>query len=148
MLPEKYKDFHMGNVRGHVCECFFAGPLDVLEPSSYEEAKGKEEWEMAMREEMSTLDKNETWELVPEPEGVQPISCKWVYRIKRKTNGEIDRYKARLVARGFTQNFGQDYEETFINPVAKMTCIWAVLAVAASKSWRFWQFHVKNALLY
>ena len=55
-----------------------------------------------MKEEMNALEKNETWDLVPRPPNVQPVSCKWVYRIKRKADGIIDRYKARLVARGFS----------------------------------------------
>uniref|UniRef100_A0A1J3F133 Putative mitochondrial protein n=1 Tax=Noccaea caerulescens TaxID=107243 RepID=A0A1J3F133_NOCCA len=85
--------------------CYFAAPFNEEEPSSYDEAKGGKEWETAMKEEMNALKKNETWDLVPKPKDVQPVSCKWVYRIKRKTDGNIDRYKARLVARGFSQKY-------------------------------------------
>ncbi|KAG6485402.1 hypothetical protein ZIOFF_053939 [Zingiber officinale] len=80
--------------------CFFANPIDDDEPSSYVEAKGVKEWEAAMKEEMDALQKNQTWDLVPKPPEVQPVSCKWVFRIKRKDDGSIDRFKARLVARG------------------------------------------------
>jgi len=90
--------------------CFFAGQIDNEEPSSYEEAKGVKEWKLAMDDEIEALMKNQTWSLVPKPRDVQPVSCKWVYKIKRRADGSIDRYKARLVARGFSQKYGEDYE--------------------------------------
>lgn len=144
---EKYKDYTIGADYDKITECFFAGPFDDLEPSSYEDAKGSPNWEAAMKEEMSALHKNETWDLVPKPKGVKPISCKWVYKVKRKSDGSVDRYKARLVARGFSQKYGLDYEETF-SPVAKMTSVRATLSMAASKGWKLWQLDVKNAFLY
>ncbi|PHT64859.1 hypothetical protein T459_29284 [Capsicum annuum] len=98
------------------------GALTTEEPLSYEEAKGCPHWERAMQEEIDALEKNETWELVPKPEKCNPVTCKWVFRLKKKSNGTIDRFKARLVARGFSQNYGLDYEETF-SPVAKMVTV-------------------------
>lgn len=130
-----------------VVSCFFAGPIDDNEPSCYDEAKGVHEWEKAMEEEISALDKNKTWELVPKPKDIEPVSCKWVYKIKRKADGTVDRYKARLVARGFTQQYGLDYEETF-SPVAKMTSVRVLISLAASLRWKMWQLDVKNAFLY
>lgn len=101
----------------------------------------------AMKEEINALMKNETWNLVLKPKDAQPVSCKWVYRLKRKADGSIDRYKARLVARGFSQKYREDYDETF-SPVAKMTTIRSFLSLAASFGWKFWQLDVKNAFLY
>ena len=67
-----------------------------------------------MKEELDALHKTGTWDLVDIPSGKSAIGCKWVYKIKTRSDGTIDRYKYRLVARGFTQEYGIDYEETFL----------------------------------
>lgn len=121
---------------------------DVLaEPSSFEEASVKEEWWQAMKAEMAALQSNETWELVPKPQEVKPVTCKWVYKLKQRTDGTIDRFKARLVARGFSQEYGVNYEDTF-SPVVKLTTVRVLLAIAMSKQWDMWQMDVNNAFLY
>ena len=117
------------------------------EPESYEEAYQNTKWLEAMKEEITALDKNQTWELVPKPKEAKPISCKWVYKVKTRPDGSIERYKARLVARGFSQQYGLDYDETF-SPVAKITTVRVLLALAASKGWKLWQMDVKNAFLH
>ncbi|KAM0065667.1 putative RNA-directed DNA polymerase [Helianthus debilis subsp. tardiflorus] len=117
------------------------------EPTTFEEAEKKEEWMRAMKEEIDALRQNQTWELVSRVKDMDTVSCKWVYKIKRKVDGSVDRYKARLVARGFSQQYGLDYEETF-SPVAKLTSVRVLLAIAASKGWRLWQMDVSNAFLY
>ncbi|GKV38633.1 hypothetical protein SLEP1_g46522 [Rubroshorea leprosula] len=119
----------------------------VTEPENYEEAAQSIEWRKAMEEEIKALKQNQTWELVPKPNDVKPVSCKWVYKVKTRPDGKIERYKARLVARGFSQQYGIDYDETF-SPVAKINTVRVLLALAASKSWKLWQMDVKNAFLH
>jgi hypothetical protein len=102
---------------------------------------------MLLSEELTTLHFTGTWEVVPLPTHVVPITCKWVFKIKTKTNGSIQRYKARLVARGFQQAHGHDYEETFA-PVAHMTIVHTLIAMAAHHSWTISQMDVKNAFLH
>eukprot|EP00268_Persea_americana_P044937 TRINITY_DN4553_c2_g1_i10.p1 TRINITY_DN4553_c2_g1~~TRINITY_DN4553_c2_g1_i10.p1 ORF type:complete len:308 (+),score=35.45 TRINITY_DN4553_c2_g1_i10:1732-2655(+) len=100
-----------------------------------------------MTDELLALEVNKTWDLVPLPENTTIIGSKWVYSIKHRSNGSIDRYKARLVAQGYKQEYGIDYEETFA-PVAKMTTVRCLLAVAASRNCPLWQMDVKNAFLH
>ena len=71
---------------------------------------------------------------------------KWIYKLKRNSKGEVEKYKARLVARGFTQEYGIDYEETFAQ-VARITSVRTLLAIAASRKWTLSQMDVKNAFL-
>jgi hypothetical protein len=119
----------------------------VDEPSTYQEASRVPEWQLAMFEELAALDRQDTWDLVPLPSHVVPITSKWVFKVKTKSDGSIERYKARLVARGFQQTQGLDYDETFA-PVAHMTTVRTLLAVAAASSWPISQMDVKNAFLH
>lgn len=84
------------------------------EPMTFQEVSKKAKWRLAMKEEMKALVKNQSWDLIPKPKDVKPISCKWLYKIKTRPDGSIERYKARLVARDFSQQYGLDYDETFI----------------------------------
>jgi hypothetical protein len=113
---------------------YMACVAEVCEPETYEEAAEDANWRTAMEEEMLALAENETWDLVDAPKGVKPIGCRWVYKIKYNADGSINRYKARLVAKGYAQKHDIDYDEMF-PPVAKMTTVWVLLAVAAAKGW-------------
>jgi Reverse transcriptase (RNA-dependent DNA polymerase) len=84
-----------------------------------------------MNEELQALEKNHTWDIVYLPKGKKPVGCKWVYKIKYNSNGTIERYKARLVAKRFTQTYGVDYQETFA-PVAKISTVRILLSVATN----------------
>ena len=99
-----------------------------------------------MAEEIAALERTSTWDLVSPPSGVRPITCKWVYKIKTRSDGSLKRYKARLVARGFQQEHGRDYDETFA-PVAHMTTVHSLLVVASVRRWSVSQLDVQNAFL-
>ena len=99
-----------------------------------------------MKAELQALEENHTWDIVSCPPNVKPIGSKWVYTVKLKSDGSLDRYKARLVVLGNKQEYGLNYEETFA-PVAKMTTVRTILAIASSKSWALHQMDVKNAFL-
>ena len=105
--------------------------VEVREPESYAEAAKDANWSTAMEKEMHALAENETWDLVDAPKGVKPIRCRWVYKVKYNTDSSVNRYKARLAAKGYAQKHGIDYDETFA-PVAKMMIIRVLLAVAAA----------------
>ncbi|WVZ70679.1 LOW QUALITY PROTEIN: hypothetical protein U9M48_019322 [Paspalum notatum var. saurae] len=123
----------------------FAGTV-LSEPLSYRDAILHPEWQLAMAEEIAALERTGTWDLVPTPSHVRPITCKWVYKVKTRSDGSLERYKARLVARGFQQEHGRDYDETFA-PVAHMTIVRALLVVASVREWSISQLDVKNAFL-
>jgi hypothetical protein len=86
------------------------------------------------------------WDLVPYPPRVLPITCKWVYKVKTRSDGSLERYKAHLVACSFQQEQGRDYDETFA-PVAHITTIYTLLVVASIQEWSISQLDVKNDFL-
>ncbi|WVZ93715.1 hypothetical protein U9M48_039674 [Paspalum notatum var. saurae] len=94
---------------------------------------------LAMAEEIAALGRTGTWDLVPTPSHVRPITCKWVYKVKARSDGSLERYKACL-------EHDRDYDETFA-PVAHMTTVRALLAVASVREWSISQLNVKNAFL-
>jgi hypothetical protein len=101
------------------------------EPRSYEEAvESGNEWHQAMASEIRALAENDTWELTPYETGMRVLRGKWVYKIKRDSQGNIARHKARWVVKGYEQRYGIDYEETFAG-VAKAMALKALWAFAA-----------------
>ena len=113
-------------------------------PTCYTQAMEHECWQKAMEAELQALKENHTWDIVSCPPNVKPIGSKWVYTVKLKSNDSLDRYKPRLVAIGNKQEYG--LKETFA-PVAKMTIVRTILAIASSKSWPLHQMDVKIAFL-
>ncbi|KAJ0603580.1 putative RNA-directed DNA polymerase [Helianthus annuus] len=117
-------------------------------PTTVEQALESKEWREAMEFEMDALNKNDTWEKCTlHPGKKKPVGCRWVFTIKYKPDGTIERYKARVVAKGYTQTYGIDYSETF-SPVAKIDTIRVLFSIAANKDWPLLQFDVKNAFLH
>ena len=115
-------------------ECNFAESLtaESEQPQSIHDAlngKDANKWKQALEKDYNSLIKNETWELVPPPEGCNIIGSKWVVKVKRDANGDVDRHTARLVAQGYSQTQGIDYEEVY-SPVAKHSSIKTLLALA------------------
>ena len=100
-----------------------------------------------MRREIEALEANNTWDLTTLPPRKNVIDSKWVYKIMFKPNGEVERYKARIVARGFTQKEGEDFHETFA-PVAKLVTLRTLLTIAVNNEWIIQQLDVNNAFLH
>ena len=120
--------------------------MSAEEPTTFAAAEKDPSWWKAMLEEMWSIEENHTWELVDPPAGCRPIGLKWVYKVKRDEHGAIVKHKAQLVARGFVQQEGIDFEEVFA-PVARMESVRLVLALAAAKDWRVHHLDVKSAFL-
>ena len=119
------------------------------EPKTYKQAlkhPNAEQWKDAMKEEYSALMKHHTWDLVDLPEGRNLVGCKWVYKAKQNADGDIDRYKSRLVAQGYSQEAGVDYDEVFA-PVAQYKSIRTVLAISNQFDLEIHQMDVKSAFL-
>lgn len=121
-----------------------------FEPSSYDEAVScadAEKWHAAINDEIAAHNKNGTWKLVPKNSGIDEIDSKWIFKVKQNADGTVNRFKARLVARGFTQQPGVDYAEVFA-PVVRMESIRLLFSVAAQYKLSYKQFDVATAFLY
>uniref|UniRef100_A0A2N9HCG1 Integrase catalytic domain-containing protein n=1 Tax=Fagus sylvatica TaxID=28930 RepID=A0A2N9HCG1_FAGSY len=126
---------------------FLHALTSYVEPSCYSTALRHSHWREAMSNELCALEANSTWTLEPLPHEKKPIGCKWVFKTKLNADGSIERYKACLVAKSYTQIEGLDYHETFAL-VAKMTTVRCLLAVAAAQQWIIHQLDVNNAFLH
>jgi len=121
------------------------------EPESWKEMQKlpdseKLEWTKATDEEIRSLKELQTWELTELPPGKQAIGCKWIFKLKRDSEGKVDKYKARLVAKGYAQEYGKDYDATFA-PVAKQSTFRTLLSVAAAKNMKIRHYDIKTAFL-
>ena len=104
-------------------------------------------WRDACEDEISSIIKNKTWELVDLPKGAKPIGLKLIFKIKRNSDGTINKHKSRLVAKGYIQRHGIDFEEVFA-PVARIESIRLIISIAASKGWELHHLDVKTAFLH
>lgn len=120
--------------------------ISQIEPKNFKDAENDENWILAMQEELNQFKRSDVWELVPRPNNQSVIGTKWVFRNKTDENGVIVRNKARLVAQGFNQEEGIDYDETFA-PVARLESIRMLLAFACYKDFILYQMDVKSAFL-
>ena len=100
----------------------------------------------AMKEEMKSVQENDVWDLVELPKDRKAVGSKWVFKVKTASDGSIERYKARLVAQGFSQKYGLDYDETF-SPVVRPESIRTVIALAVKKGLKLHQMDVTTAFL-
>ena len=98
-----------------------------------------------MKDEMDTMTSNRVWDLVELPDGVKAIECRWVFKTKKDSQDNIERYKARLAANGFSQKEGIDYRETF-SPVSKKYFLQVVMALVAHFDFELHQMDVKNSV--
>jgi hypothetical protein len=131
-------------------ETFMIAPQDDEEPKTFSHALSgpkASEWVKAMKEEMESMKINQVWDLVDLPSGRRSIGNKWVLKIKRKADGLIERYKARLVVKGYTQEEVIDYKDTF-SPVVRITSVRLILAIVAHMDLELYQMDVRIAFLY
>lgn len=120
------------------------------EPNTFEEAlegEDTEKWSQAIKSKLDSLIENHTWTLVPRPKDINVISNRWVFKQKLDKDGKLDKYKALLVAKGYTQQHEIDYEETF-SPVVKYSTVQMMLSIAAARNYEIFQFDVKTAFLH
>jgi hypothetical protein len=148
--PTRYGEWiYPVNRNSYACMATIEPEYIPEEPATFDEAMAspeRQEWIAAMKSEYESLIKNNTWMLQNLPAGRHPISNKWVFKLKIAADGSIHRFKARLVARGFTQREGLDYNET-VSPVVKFDSIRTILSIVAADDMEIIQFDVCTAFL-
>lgn len=142
-IPKRYNDYELDL-------SLFAHNYVLDEPQSYEEAmasQNKADWQQAMQNEYDSLIKNGVWELVDRPHNHNVIKCRWVYKVKQDTKGNFDKFKARLVARGFDQKPGVDYDQTF-SPVVRHSTMRILFSLANEMNMDIDHIDVATAFLH
>jgi hypothetical protein len=138
--PKRYEDYisSISLISNEGEPCCYQEVMDVIESAK---------WKIAMKEEMDALEKNKTWDLVELPKGRKVVGCKWVYKLKKGVDDKVERYKARLVEKGYSQMKGIDFHEIF-SPVVKLVSICVVLALVALLDLELEQLDVKTTFLH
>nr|XP_018626147.1 uncharacterized mitochondrial protein AtMg00820-like [Nicotiana tomentosiformis] len=127
-------------------KAYIATTSNIIESITYSEAAKDPRWIDAIKAKIEALQNNHIWDIVPLPAGKTPIGCKWIYKVKYKATCEVERFKARLAAKWFSQKEGIDYQKTF-SPVVKIKTVRTALALTATKNWHIHQMDVYNAFL-
>jgi hypothetical protein len=130
----------------HDLEALLHLACDDGEPRSFTEAERHAAWRATMQSELDAVEKNYTCELADLPRGHNAITLKWVFKLKRDEAGAIVKHKTRLVARGFVQREGIDFDDTFA-PMARMESVQLLFVLAAQEGWRVHHMGVKSAFL-
>ncbi|GJT10165.1 ribonuclease H-like domain-containing protein [Tanacetum coccineum] len=146
-MIDQENDVQTPGVRERSNYCFATTLNKFVEPSSYVDDLSDNNWIKAMNNKIEALYINNTWTICDLRVGRNPIGCKWIFKIKYKASGEIERYKARLVAKAFSQRDGFDYDETF-SPMIKMVIVRCLISIAVKLNWPLYQLYVNNAFLY
>jgi hypothetical protein len=146
LKPKQFHGFKLYHSTKHPLQSFHT-ILSEKEPNNFTKAAANSRWQDAMLQEFQALVSNGTWTLCPRPLNHNIIRNKWVYKIKQKPDGSIERFKAWLVARGFEQQCGIDYNETF-SPVIKPSTIRIILSLAIQFDWSIQQLDISNAFLH
>ena len=120
--------------------------MGTVEPTNYSTAAVEDCWQQAMKTEIEAVERNNTWRLTELPVGQKAIGLKWVFKVKRDANGEVVKHKARIVAKGYVQQQGRDFDEIFA-PVTRLETVRLLLALAAKNSWEVHHLDVKSAFL-
>ncbi|GAU36545.1 hypothetical protein TSUD_277510 [Trifolium subterraneum] len=143
--PAKLGDYVIGSQLDDQHNLAIYVPSD--DSKSFDEAEKMEIWRKAMDQEMEAIENNNTWQLTTLPHGANVIGVKWIYKTKYNEKGEIEKHKARLVVKRYSQKHGVDYNDVFA-PVARWETIRAILALAPNKNWKVYQLDVKSAFLH
>ncbi|GJU15210.1 retrovirus-related pol polyprotein from transposon TNT 1-94 [Tanacetum coccineum] len=130
----------------HDSEITKDGKVIAIEPKNVKEALMNKSWILAMQEELNQFIANDVWELVPQPKNMKIIGTKWVFRNKLDENCFVSRNKAKLVAQGYNQQEGIDYDEAYA-PFARLESIRILLAYACALDFKLFQMDVKSAFL-
>lgn len=120
--------------------------MSIVELENFAEATRDEAWNQAMKEEITMIEKNSTWEMVERAGNKSVVGVRWIFKTKLNLDGSIQKHKARLVAKGYTQNPGVDFNETFA-PVARLDTIRTQIDLVAQRNWKLFQLDVKLAFL-
>ena len=147
--PELRRSGRIQRSPDHYGEWVSIASPEVKEPVSVKEAlksPSKAKWQRAMEKELESLQTNDVWDLVELPKDRKAVGSKWVFKVKTDAEGCVERHKARLVAQGFSQTFGLDYDETFC-PVVRFESVRTVIALAAQHGLQLHQMDVTTAFL-